>query len=99
MFRYTALVWSEDSELEKAAAEMLSRQMVADSLPWSMALDLPGLRVYCTGIRKSSSNVYLMPDGSGLVLGTLFRRQGGDSAARPSLSMKETRGIHTSAGK
>ena len=45
MFRYVALVWAEDSELEKAAAEMLTRQMASDTSPWTVALDLPGLRV------------------------------------------------------
>ena len=46
MFRYVALAWSEDSELEKATVEMLSRQIASDALPWIVALDRPGLRVY-----------------------------------------------------
>jgi asparagine synthase (glutamine-hydrolysing) len=98
MFRYVALAWSEDSELDKATVEMLSRQMASNPLPWRVALDRPGLRVYCHGIRKSSSNVYSLPDGTGVVLGTLFRRQDGSRGARLTLSMKEARDMHTSGG-
>jgi len=98
MFRYVALAWSDDSELDKATAEMLSRQMSSTPLPWKIVLDRPGLRVYSYGIRKGSSNVYSLPDGTGVVLGTLFRRQRGYSAARLTLSMREAQGIHASAG-
>lgn len=98
MFRYVALAWSDDSELDKATVEMLSRQMTADSLPWTTALDRPGLRVYCCGIRKGASIVYPLADGTGVVLGTLFRRRGASNGARLSLSTRETQAIHASAG-
>src|SRR5688572_640363 len=97
MFRYVALAWSDDSELEKATVEMLNRQMTAHALPWTVALDRPGLRVYCHGIRKGSSHVYPLPDGTGVVLGTLFRRHGSTSA-RLTLSTKDARDLHASAG-
>jgi hypothetical protein len=35
MFRYVALAWSNDSELEKATVEMLNRQMTSSALPWT----------------------------------------------------------------
>jgi asparagine synthase (glutamine-hydrolysing) len=98
MFRYVALAWSENSELENATADMLSRQMSSSTLPWTLVLDRPGLLVYCHGTRKGSSNVYLLPDGTGVVLGTLFRRQGCESSARLTLSTREARDIHASAG-
>lgn len=98
MFRYVALAWSEDSELDKATAEMLSRQMSSSVLRWTTALDRPGLRVYCYGTRRGSSNVYPLPDGTGIVLGTLFRRRRGDSVARLTLTMREAQAIHASAG-
>jgi asparagine synthase (glutamine-hydrolysing) len=98
MFRYVALAWSEDSELEKATAEMLARQMSSALLPWILALDRPGLRVYCCGIRKRSSTIYPLSDGSGVVLGTLFRRRGAGNTSRLNLSARETQAIHASAG-
>lgn len=97
MFRYVALAWSDDSELEKATVEMLNRQMTSSAVPWTVALDRPGLRVYCHGIRKGSSNIYPLPDGTGVVLGTLFRRQCG-SSARLTLSLKDASDLHASAG-
>jgi asparagine synthase (glutamine-hydrolysing) len=98
MFRYVALAWSADSELEKATVEMLSRQITSTALPWIMAVDRPGLRVYCCGMRKGASTVYPLANGSGVVLGTLFRRQGTSNTARLTLSMRETHAIHASAG-
>jgi asparagine synthase (glutamine-hydrolysing) len=98
MFRYVALVWSEDSELEKATVQMLGRQMTSGALPWITVLDRPGLRVYCQGARKGSINIYPLPDGTGVVLGTLFRRQSTDRAARLTLSVRDARDIQTSAG-
>lgn len=98
MFRYVALAWSDDSELEKATVEMLNRQMTSNDLPWIVALDRPGLRVYCHGIRTSSSHVYPLPDGTGVVLGTLFRRRGAGSSVRLTLSTQDARDIQTSAG-
>ena len=98
MFRYVALAWSDESELENATVDLLSRQMSASTLPWTLALDRPGLLVYCYGTRKGSSNVYLLPDGTGVVLGTLFRRRGCESSAKLTLSTGEARDIHTSAG-
>lgn len=98
MFRYVALVWTEDSELEKATVGMLSRQLSADPLPWALALDRPGLRVYCCGTRKGASAVYSLPDGSGVILGTLFRRHGATASSRLTLSIKETHAIQASAG-
>src|SRR5687767_3381554 len=98
MFRYVALAWSDDSELEKATVEMLSRQITSGMLPWIMAIDRPGLRVYCCGMRKGASTVYPLADGSGVILGTLFRRQGASHTARLTLSLRETHAIHASAG-
>src|SRR5688500_4410886 len=96
MFKYVALAWSEDSELEKATVEMLHRQMASNALPWIVALDCPGLRVYCHGMRKGSSTVYPLPDGTGAILGTLFRRQAG--SALPTLSIKDAQDLHASGG-
>lgn len=75
MFRYIAFSWNPASDDQAAAAHRLT-QVIGTSGEWQAALKLPNLRVYVAGSARGINDIYLLPQGQGVVLGRLFRRQG-----------------------
>lgn len=84
MFRYLTFIWDP---LDPAQSEVLSslvRHLLAQPAPLRLAIDEPGLRTFCTGPR-TSGDAYLLPNGGGVIVGTLFQRVSNVLDDSPSL--------------
>lgn len=101
MFSYVALVWDASSAAKCLAASALSEH-VARSPAWRPVLESRGLTVFCSGIRKGSSEALLLPAGAGVVLGMLFDRTcatHSDLPRRASLDDKSAAAIRQTNGR
>lgn len=74
MFRYIAIVWNDLDSEQSCTAENVTAGICAASPDWSRALDVPGMRVFCRGMRERSVGPCGLHDNGGVVLGTLFPR-------------------------
>lgn len=72
MFRFLAATWNPRSEAACVEARELERRLESSADDWESAMDVPGLRVYHTGLRPPSTESIAFPTGEGVVLGTLF---------------------------
>ena len=101
MFRYLAIVWDGRSEQSRAAAQHLQGRVRELSGRWQTAIELPGLHVYHAGAQPRSIWPTLLPDGEGVVLGTLFERDQPPSKLRDSacFAPAEDAAIRASAGR
>lgn len=86
MFRYVALVWNDADEAARDAAQQLALRLPPTPAEWACALARPGLQVYYTGPRVGSSEAYQLHEGSGVVLGKLFKRTSDDESVAASLT-------------
>jgi asparagine synthase (glutamine-hydrolysing) len=73
MLRFVAYVWHVQNESQRFEAERLREGMRMDQ-SWTVALDEPGVFVFCAGIVKRAVECYEAPGREGVVLGKLFRR-------------------------
>ena len=101
MFRYVAFVWDDSDSAARQHAEVLARRLRDDSTEWQAAIDTPGTRVFCAGVRAGSAEPRLLHGGCGVVLGTLFQREEGASSRRAPLVFgeDESRRILASGGR
>lgn len=100
MFAYTAIVWEPKLFPSRAVPEPILRQ-IAKSPTARVAYDAPGMRVYCQGERRGSSEIHKLQSNAGVILGTIFTRtnvQHGESE-KATLGPEETRTIVASRGK
>jgi len=81
MFRYVGFHWHPAVPTEVAAAQRME-ESIRRAEGWRAALSMPGLRVYAIGDRPGVNGIHPMPLGQGVVLGRLFRRDGGLSDSR-----------------
>lgn len=103
MFRYMAFVWNVASQSQTEAVDLLSRRLKSLSPQWREALDHDGLRVLCANIRTGSLEPHPLADKSGVVLGTVLRRNETpeDDTLSPKaiLGTRETQSIVASQGR
>src|SRR5690348_9761233 len=89
MFRYIAFAWDDaDSTAREGVAE-LTRLLHSGSPGWSAVYERKGLTVHCAGVRAGSSEPYLFQNGSGVLLGKLFRRSAGGVSCPMPLVVSE----------
>src|SRR5262245_1654348 len=88
MFRYMALTWNETDAGASAAARLISIRLKQASPEWEDSLELPGLTVFHADIRPGSSDVHLMADGRGVVLGKLFKSSSNASGATGDICLE-----------
>lgn len=98
MFRHLSLVWDPANRMQCEAAQLLGRRLAGAE--WYTAMDRGGLRVFCTGIRRGSEEIYLLQTGAGVVLGTVFESGGESSPPRKaSFGPSETARILATEGR
>jgi asparagine synthase (glutamine-hydrolysing) len=101
MFRYMAFVW--DGAGPRDTVCQLIRRLQSTDAQWAEVLQRDGLRVLCSGAREKAGAAHLLHGRLGVVLGTLFEKEGlpGDrfGVAPPALSEKETAAILASKGR
>src|SRR5262245_35434003 len=73
MFSYIALSWNSADPAQAALAARMSAHLGEMSPRWLTALVAPGLEVCCRRARFGEKRVHVLADGSGVIVGTLFR--------------------------
>lgn len=99
MFAYTALAWDTRSAAQSLSVESLERRLKSSAGGWRAVLNVPGLRVYCMGMRPPSSDVHALADNSGVVLGTIFKRSSTGETARASFGPEASRTVVGTRGR
>lgn len=74
MLRYLAMVWDETNPQQQEAARLIAARLPQLSGSWRQEFHAPGMQVFCAGARSDSSQLHLVPDDGGIVIGTLFAR-------------------------
>lgn len=74
MFRYVAIAFDSSDDRQRAAARSLCRRLRNEPSEWQLILAQPNLWVYCTGLGIGSIEAIEVPDGGGVILGTMFSR-------------------------
>lgn len=99
MFRYLCLAWeATDAARSKRAQALVQSQAGRDG--WRTVLVRPGLHVFTTSRHAGSNQTYSLGENGGIVLGRLFRRSAGGTAATAltnRLTDAEAASIHDSA--
>ena len=85
MFRFVVLMWDPAEHAQRAVARSLARDLETPGTGWRVAFDSDGMKVLCAGERAGSMQAYILHDGGGVVLGTLFARLQDDSS-RPRIT-------------
>jgi len=97
MFRYVAFGWNAASTTQaQAASAMAARLQVRNC--WRSVYRASGLWVFCAGVRAGSSEVYVLPDGRGVILGKLFSSAGETRGSGETLQSATGR-IHETQGR
>ncbi|HEX5207109.1 MAG TPA: asparagine synthase-related protein [Steroidobacteraceae bacterium] len=101
MFRYVACVWNDGDAVCRESAQALLASHCATGQGWRVALHGKGVEVRHLGAASDACAAYLLDDGGGVVLGTLFARsQEGVSVAAPrALGEADSRAILDSDGR
>jgi asparagine synthase (glutamine-hydrolysing) len=101
MFRYVAFVWDAADPVAREAQQLLSGLLESGCAEWSAVSRHDGLAVYCAGIRRGSMEPYELQDGTGVVLGHLFRRsaEGFSQSAPIEFPVAETERVLRSRGR
>ena len=83
MFSYLALSWNRADPRQTASAKQLGARLGArlgaTSPSWVTAFSASGLQVHCGGVLPGEKRVHVLADGSGIIVGTLFRVVNGAS--------------------
>lgn len=86
MFKYIALLWSESGSREPIDAAHTLAHRLQSNAAWKPALLRPGLNVFCRDVRQGSSEIHLLQDAAGVILGTVFEQC--EAAATSALPKK-----------
>lgn len=100
MQRYFAFLW-DPADTDSSSRIASIQSALLSSPPWRLAYGNDGALVVHEPLRQRSASVHALADLQGVVIGSLYRRTIGDSAARPAehLDDMETRHIVTSGGR
>jgi len=101
VFRYLAFVWHDLDPAAREAARRLIERHSSSSPEWHVAVRKKGLYVGYAGATAGSSELYLLADGAGAVLGRLFERANDlrFTPARLAFDEQETRAIVATGGR
>ena len=101
MFRYVAFIWNDREPGAPRAAHALAARLGRQSEPWRSVFSAGGVRVWCAGESWGQSETRQLADGLGVILGTLFVRDGagGSAAAAQRLSAAQSAAIVASVGR
>ncbi|HEY6516965.1 MAG TPA: asparagine synthase-related protein [Steroidobacteraceae bacterium] len=101
MFRYVAFVWNEQDPAVRESARALLQRHSASADEWQVALRGSGAEVRYVKSGTAACAAYLLADGGGVVLGTLFARsqEGVSTAAPAQLTAADSRALLDSDGR
>jgi len=74
MFRYLALQWDSKSESAARAADAITNRMQLTHQNWTTVQIHHGLRLLCSSAQSTDADVILLPNSTGALLGTIYRR-------------------------
>lgn len=89
MLRFIGVAWLPSSAPHRAAAMAIGRRLRESSQEWVTATSAAGLHVYCKGVRVDTPAPIELHNGSGIILGTLFKRGADPGANRVSTKLAE----------
>jgi asparagine synthase (glutamine-hydrolysing) len=76
MFRYVALIWNPSDDRASTVAQSMAERLIGDSSnEWQRSFRSSWIILLCTGMRSDSNRIYMLPNGYGAVVGTLFQRR------------------------
>jgi asparagine synthase (glutamine-hydrolysing) len=90
MLRYVAFVWNTSDPEHRDVACTLSHRIQPDR-QLRTVFDVPGLKIYCSGLRAGSTECYPLQNQGGLVLGTLFNRQSDEHQTLPGKAVLDSK--------
>jgi asparagine synthase (glutamine-hydrolysing) len=101
VFRFIAALWDPESATQATAALDFEYRLNSTGLDWQAAFGADGVRIWRLTTSRDSSRAVPLAAGAGVVLGTLFRREGEHQPSRPlaTLSEPESRTIVASGGR
>ena len=99
MFRYIAFAWDEADSTAREGVAQLTQLLHSGSPGWSAVYERKGLTVHCAGARAGSSEPYLLQNGTGVVLGKLFRRSADGSSSAASVAVPEAESVRILASR
>lgn len=101
MFRYLGLTWNVLDLHAGATARFIAQRLIASSNEWRSSVELPGLAVFHTDARPSSSLIYPLARDAGVVVGKLFKKSTivGVPRDEVSLGAAETDEIQADGGR
>jgi len=101
MYRYIAVVWDIRQPSVERSALILKAAVAAQSNEWSIAYDRPGILVAHKGARTNGGNVRCLRNGTGVILGNIFRREHTDYSSRPAIHLdhRESQSVVDSGGQ
>jgi asparagine synthase (glutamine-hydrolysing) len=71
LYRYVAFIWNVDDVAAMHAAELFGSRLKETS-NWACGLSVPGMKVFVRQPQRHELNCYVLPDGTGIILGRLF---------------------------
>ena len=89
MFRFIALICESDNSATIAAAKHLGAQLHASSR-WQRAIDQERVRVFFAGGMPGADEARVLPNSSGVILGTLFIHATAGGSASPRVVLSES---------
>jgi asparagine synthase (glutamine-hydrolysing) len=74
MFRYIAFSWTPEDPDQVSRVQALTQDLTTRQSQWHCHFDRDGLRVFCAAARTNGSDVHLLSDQQGIVLGWVYER-------------------------
>jgi len=101
MVRFIALGWNAANKDQDGACQRLVDRLQRSASTWRCAVDNPGFRVYITSPGERSSIPCQLSDGSGVLIGTVFKAvsSGLISGALRSISQEDTNHVISTSGR
>lgn len=100
MDRFITLIWNEADQDQATAALDVENRLREDTPGWACAFEEKGIRIFHSGGRGKRASVYLLHDGAGAIVGTLFRRGTENNAGdHVAVDVRETNLIVNSEGR
>lgn len=82
MLRFAAFEWKARDRARADQAAAFERRLLDSTLPWTVVLDVAGLKVMCAHSTHSASRARRLPNGAGVILGVVFERTDSDKVPR-----------------
>jgi asparagine synthase (glutamine-hydrolysing) len=100
VYSYVALVW-DPRDADAGRTVRAFSNLIAGSDGWNTAYQGQGLVVAYKASHQGSARAYVLPAGSGVILGTLFPRGASDSPCRATTAVveRDSEGIVGSGGQ